>query len=163
MKVLAICLAFFVMPVLAQERLILGCDVEVLSTFITKGSIEEKNEKQRIQIDIAAYPELFGFKPWYHIVIRGSQVISLSFGSPPIGASHTHSNGEYIKNQSTGEIYSFYGKKNSQGGKLKDPFNLWIDRVTGLVEGGYTNFYEGSHSVHFIGKCKRVDQAKKIF
>jgi hypothetical protein len=165
MKKLLIFLVFLSMPVLAQERIILSCNVDFEITFVNQGVIEKEREKGRIQIDIERHNEGFGFSPWYFIRVGGSHKIDMSFGSPPKGKIHKYVNGKQIRNRSTNEKYDFWGEKNSLGSEAKDPFHLEIDRVTGLVDGGETSFYGkgGWITTDFIGICKVADQAKRLF
>lgn len=164
MKLIPLFLFFFVSLVLAQERLILTCDVTYQSEIYPRGESSKGIEK--IQIDIESHPEGFGFRPWHIVEVKGSHNIELHFGSPPEGESFKNEDGTSRDNKSTNQEYFFYGyKKNYLVQNKNDFYSLKIDRVTGLVDGAYTFTFSPkvSGQLNFIGTCKKVDPKNLLF
>lgn len=165
MKFIPLFLLFFVSSVLAQERLILNCNVEIVSEFIARGTLDVEKNNESIQIDVERYPKRFGFKEWIIVRIQGSRLIDEVFGSPPAGKFYKYQNGEWVRNRSDSEKYGFYVTKNGmRSPKMPDSLSLEIDRVTGLVNGYVSKHYpEVWLHREFTGVCKKFKKEKKLF
>jgi hypothetical protein len=154
-------------PAIAQEKLILMCDVNFERTNFEKNNNKTEKGNDRIQIDITSYELLKGhqyeeLKYLLEIDVKGSLNLELSFWAPPEGKGRvTLWEGETTNKSNDvafyfdGFIPNIFNRKKPRG------FILQIDRVTGLVRASYLESYPAQ--TVFTGTCKKLDPQKRAF
>jgi len=176
---LFVLVVIFSNPAMAQEKLILLCDVNFENMYIVNGREKIESGKDKIQIDITSIElpnghEYEPFKSLLNIYIKGSTNLALHVLAPPEG-------NEPIPPEGKGPITSYLGEGTNRSSatvlfftgstletdllntnkKKQRYFSLRIDRVTGLVEGTYVGGYPNLRN--FTGTCKKFDAKKRAF